>query len=444
MEQKHTSSHRPAERGQAIVLMAFLIIGLLAITGLAVDGGGLLYLQRDTRNAVDAAVVAATYAKCTNASSAEVVSAAHDAAMANGFENGVSSVTVNVNNPPSSGPGAGNSEFVEVIIEAEKPSYFIQLVYDAPLRISIKGTGRCKPSTTNTSGRALFAACTGSETGIEVQASSSCSGEIVGGIHSNSAAKSNNGMCVQGDVSTSDSASQLKGTANGNPLPGEADENVDVRAMPFTWNLADFDTASDKYPSRIISQFGSDNYGTLPGGLAIGLDDIPTEFTSRGLADPTTEPVLVYVNGDINIKPGSPPAGTIYYITIVATGQIKINGNVAGGALVIAGEYPVGTNWFNSGTENGMDNLLFFSSRDDRDGNCKTSGNTAIDFSVNSAYWRGIAYAPVGDVTISGSSSETSYGAIWAQAIKYAVSGMTLEFDSSILPPDPPFIGLAD
>src|SRR3954454_15500212 len=88
------------QSGQAIVLMALTMVGLLGFTGLAVDGGGLFFLQRDAQNATDAAVIAATYARCTGATSTEIVTAGVAAAEANGFFNGKDGRTVSVVNPP--------------------------------------------------------------------------------------------------------------------------------------------------------------------------------------------------------------------------------------------------------------------------------------------------------------------------------------------------------
>src|SRR3990172_5514969 len=64
---KKTNPQRPTNRqsGQTIVMMAFLIIGLVAALGLAIDGGRLFLARRDTQNAVDAAILAATHALCT-------------------------------------------------------------------------------------------------------------------------------------------------------------------------------------------------------------------------------------------------------------------------------------------------------------------------------------------------------------------------------------------
>ncbi|MBK8028375.1 MAG: hypothetical protein IPK17_02470 [Chloroflexi bacterium] len=42
---------------------------LIGALGLAVDGGGLFFLQRDAQNAADAAAIAGAYARCTSINS---------------------------------------------------------------------------------------------------------------------------------------------------------------------------------------------------------------------------------------------------------------------------------------------------------------------------------------------------------------------------------------
>jgi len=59
-------SRNPKESGQAIVLVALVMVALLAATGMAVDGGGLYFLYRDAQNATDSAALAAAYTLCTN------------------------------------------------------------------------------------------------------------------------------------------------------------------------------------------------------------------------------------------------------------------------------------------------------------------------------------------------------------------------------------------
>ena len=54
MLEQRNHSH-PSERGQAIVLIAAAIVALIAITGLAVDGGLAFADRRQAQNAADSA-----------------------------------------------------------------------------------------------------------------------------------------------------------------------------------------------------------------------------------------------------------------------------------------------------------------------------------------------------------------------------------------------------
>lgn len=149
------------QSGQAIVLIALMMVGLMGILGMAIDGGGLFFLHRDTQNAVDAALIAALYAKCTG-NRAELESqpdpdgtyanlyeksihlAALNAASKNGFTHGVNAdITIESNYQP---PESSNDRYIRVQIRAGKPSYFIQLVYPEPLEVTTSGVGYCEPS----------------------------------------------------------------------------------------------------------------------------------------------------------------------------------------------------------------------------------------------------------------------------------------------------------
>ncbi|TMD03428.1 MAG: hypothetical protein E6J02_13945, partial [Chloroflexi bacterium] len=51
---------RNTERGQTLVLVAFSLIVLIGLVGLAVDGGRLFWERRTLQNAVDSAALAAS------------------------------------------------------------------------------------------------------------------------------------------------------------------------------------------------------------------------------------------------------------------------------------------------------------------------------------------------------------------------------------------------
>jgi hypothetical protein len=113
------------ERGQAVVLMA-LVAGVLLLTiGLAVDAGS-LYVSRRTQQA---AADAAAWAGAVDLYYGRSPSDAQDTAIADAFRNGFSTdpeVTVTAYAPPVSGPHAGDPKFVEVIIERQVRTTFLQ------------------------------------------------------------------------------------------------------------------------------------------------------------------------------------------------------------------------------------------------------------------------------------------------------------------------------
>jgi Flp pilus assembly protein TadG len=132
---------KKAESGQAIVLIAILMIGLIAMLGLVIDAGGMFVLKRDTQNAVDAAALAAAYALCTN--TADPVQSATEAAMRLVEANGFSRTTATITSPITHREVESPENYVRVSITAEKPAYFIQIVYRNPLLVTSSAVGVC-------------------------------------------------------------------------------------------------------------------------------------------------------------------------------------------------------------------------------------------------------------------------------------------------------------
>lgn len=128
--------HSENQQGQAILLIAAVMVALIATLGLAIDGGGMFLLYRDVQNATDSAGLSAAYALCTGQDVDTIVAAS---ALENGFVHGVNSATVEVEEGPddlidndSSSPYYQDDEYLAVRITSEKPSYFIQIVYPGP------------------------------------------------------------------------------------------------------------------------------------------------------------------------------------------------------------------------------------------------------------------------------------------------------------------------
>lgn len=117
-----STTSRPKERGQILVLFAGGLILLLLIAALAFDVGMMLVERRDEQNAADAAALAGARYVLTNTAQAET--AARDIAAMNGFVDSDPNEIVNVYIPPLHGRYVGLPGFIEVQIQSTRPSIF--------------------------------------------------------------------------------------------------------------------------------------------------------------------------------------------------------------------------------------------------------------------------------------------------------------------------------
>lgn len=183
-------THSPRERGQAIVLVMLVFVGLLGIMGLAIDGGRLYSDRRSVQNAADNAALAGAFALC---GSGNPVSAAVASAAQNGYTAAPPAVTVAVHNPPTSGPHTGDDDYVEVKITAQSPLTLGRLVYrDTPVS-SARAVARCTSSGGTIGGGNGLIALNPSQDKVVEMAASGCirvngGGIFVNSTHSNSIA----------------------------------------------------------------------------------------------------------------------------------------------------------------------------------------------------------------------------------------------------------------
>jgi hypothetical protein len=135
--------YRKGERGQAIILIVFSIIGLIGMTALAIDGGNALIDRRRTETAASAAALTAALERINGG---DWRSAALATANANGYNNdGVTNV-IEMNTPPLSGPYKGNSEYIEVIITSHLNTYFGPVIGVPRVTNVARAVTRTKPA----------------------------------------------------------------------------------------------------------------------------------------------------------------------------------------------------------------------------------------------------------------------------------------------------------
>lgn len=150
------------ERGQAVVVVAIALVALLAMTGLAIDGGRLFALRRTAQNAADAAALAGTrelaqvVARCRAGSQANdlrVWNAVAQFAVQNGLNPSAGDTLeawyVNRDGNRLGRVGMGSipngATGVSVVLTTTQPSYFLQLVNSAEMRANGKSAAMTGP-----------------------------------------------------------------------------------------------------------------------------------------------------------------------------------------------------------------------------------------------------------------------------------------------------------
>ena len=140
-EHNTTSLHRRmvgAQSGQAIVLIALMMVGLLGFAGLALDGGSLLFLQRKAQTVAEMAAMSAAVMACDNgdATASQIEAEAIRVAGLPGNDVNSSMLETGVTH-------TGDWTDVEVTVALPKPAYFIQVVYKGELIAEGHSVARC-------------------------------------------------------------------------------------------------------------------------------------------------------------------------------------------------------------------------------------------------------------------------------------------------------------
>ena len=136
-------THR-LERGQALVIVALALAGLIGIVALVVDGGSVFSDRRKAQNAADSAALAAALARIRGGQ--DFVATALSSAAQNGYNGDGVSNTVQVYTPPKDGPHAGNVEYIEVIITSKVRMYFARIIGRAEVTNVAIAVARTKSS----------------------------------------------------------------------------------------------------------------------------------------------------------------------------------------------------------------------------------------------------------------------------------------------------------
>lgn len=124
---RQRNDSRSRRRGIMLILFALLLAPLLALIGLAIDGGHVYFEKRRMQAAADGGAFGAAR-EIFRGNDDRVVSGGREDATLNGYDNALSDITVTVNRPPSSGPNSANNDAVEVIIERPVATTFMKVI----------------------------------------------------------------------------------------------------------------------------------------------------------------------------------------------------------------------------------------------------------------------------------------------------------------------------
>jgi len=120
--------------GQVVILTCVALLAIMGMIGVVTDLGFLHHQRNMMQTAADSAAMAAaqelTYGDQVAAGKADAAS--------NGYTNGQSSVTVAINNPPSSGPNTSNAAYVEAIVTQPEPTYFLRVLGLSSITVSAR------------------------------------------------------------------------------------------------------------------------------------------------------------------------------------------------------------------------------------------------------------------------------------------------------------------
>jgi len=383
-------------RGQVLVLTAIVMIVLIEFVALATDLGLLWTKRRQMQTATDAAAVAGATALRNSAS---ITSAANAVASLNGFTNGISSATVTINNPPSSGRYAGNSNYVEVIIAQAEPSYFLRAFGYSSMKVSTRAVGGAmnaagciyalNPSVAKalsaSNGANISASCQ-----IYVNSNSSDAFDVVGGATVKTTAVGVAGKAV---VNGGGSVQNMSGGSL----------TVSQNIAPVADPLAHIDpptvgkcthTGTQNYNSYTANQSPpySGNYVISPGVYCGGIR------ASNGISITFNSGTYILAGGGMALLNGGGRATganiTFYLTTGEKAGYSKAQ-SVYGG-IEIANGVTVNFSAPTTGGENSLEGILFFQDSSIPAGSAASSFGGGANITLN-----GALYFPTTQLTYS-------------------------------------------
>ena len=373
--------------GQVLILTALCLTVLISSLGLAVDVGMLYHAKRLMQTAADAGAIAAAY----ELPFGDATAAARADAALNGVTNGSNGATVTVNNPPLSGPNAGNSSYVEVIASQSQTLFFLSVLNTSTATVSARAVG-----TLAASQNCIY---TLGKSGTDF---------LINGSGNLTAAS-----CTIIDDSSNSQALLLNGSAT---LTAKSIGVVGNYLLNGSGSLTPTPTT-----------------GIAPASDPLSFLAAPAFTSGSCLANPNINGGGTYTLGP------STAGGTVCYngLTINGSGRVTLNAGtyVINGAMILNGSgtvqgtgvtlyFPSGASYVDNGSETltlsaptsgTYDGILFYQDR---------SNTSTLTFNGSgTSTIKGIFYVPAANVIMNGSSTATLYTSFVVSSLTFNGSG---------------------
>ena len=321
----------------------------------------------------------------------QVVAGKADAAT-NGYTDGQSSVTVAINNPPSTGPNASKSGYVEAIVTKPEPTYFLRVLGVSTMTVSARavayeGNGPNCIYVLNPSASGAFSAngnvTVSSGCGLLVDSSSSTGLSVVGNVTITAPT-----IGVVGNYTTSGGASltpapKIGVIAASDPLAYV--QAPTVGSCAHTNYSLNGSSGSSGSPLQLFA-------GTYCGGISVHGNAV-LNFNAG---------TYVLAGGGMNISANTTMTGTgVTFYNTTGTGgygAISFNGNSQAN--------------FSAPTSGPLAGILFFQDR-----SVPSTGASSTISGNSSSTFDGALYFPTTTVTFNGNSSANGYSIVVANQL---------------------------
>jgi Putative Flp pilus-assembly TadE/G-like len=382
---------RKNQSGQALISTVLALTVLLGFGGLAIDMGALRYEKRLQQTAADAAAVAGA----SNLTHGGVTTGAQNASAANGFTNGVNNVTVTINNPPASGPHSGNGNYVEALVVAVQPTYFMRIFGINSETITARAVATNISGGANSGCLYTLGPPSSSIEGVNINGSAILNAPTCGIVDNGNYNTKGNALIV------SASTFGVSGSANISGPGGTVTCTSGTSACPTYGAPASSDPLSYLTPPAV--QTPSFGKVTTSGTQTLQ----PGEYSSITIGKNSTvtmNPGIYYVDGSGGMSFNGAGTVTGSGVTVYFTNGATINATGGGNKLDIQLSPPT------SGPYAGV---LFY-----QDPNDTAAPSLGGD---NNSFFKGILYFPKVQLTFFGNNVSYATGIVVADAI--ALSG---------------------